>query len=43
MTQETAMVPMEQALEFLATDFRGTPRARSGDAFVDLDRGAVER
>jgi parallel beta-helix repeat protein len=36
-------VPMEQALEFLATDVRGVPRARSGEAFVDLDRGAVER
>jgi len=36
-------VPMDQALEFLATDFRGTPRTRAGDSFVDLDRGAVER
>ena len=36
-------VPMDQALEFLATDFRGNPRARAGDVFVDLDRGAVER
>lgn len=36
-------VPLEQALELLETDFRGAPRARSGDAFVDLDRGAVER
>ncbi len=38
-----AGVPMDQALELLSTDFRGNPRARSGDAFVDLDRGAVER
>ena len=36
-------VPMDQALELLSTDFRGNPRARSGDRFVDLDRGAVER
>jgi hypothetical protein len=36
-------VPVEQALELLGTDYRGAPRARSGDDFVDLDRGAVER
>jgi parallel beta-helix repeat protein len=35
-------IPMDQALELLETDFRGAPRTRSGDAFVDLDRGAVE-
>jgi len=35
-------VPMDQALEFLETDFRGTPRQRSGGSFPGLDRGAVE-
>jgi len=35
-------VPMDQALDFLATDYRGAPRQRSGDSFPGLDRGAVE-
>lgn len=35
-------LPTERILELLETDYRGAPRTRSGDAFFDLDRGAIE-
>ena len=38
-----AELPMDEVYDYLATDHLGNPRARDGDTFPGIDRGAIER